>query len=130
LEKSARRAVRGSAADMEVLRRSFVIWESNRKPLDALIESNPALREIGPVADAVARVGALGLEAIDSLQSGRPASQDWIAKRKSELNRCAQPRAELVIAAARPVGLLLEAIELRTHGASKPKGGATASRGN
>jgi hexosaminidase len=123
LEKSARRAALGSADDMELLRHSFELWESNRKPLDSLIAANPALREIEPVADAVARTGALGLEVMEYLQAGRPASEDWIAKRKSELDQCAQPRAEVVIAAARPVRLLLDAIELRARGAS-------ASRGN
>jgi hexosaminidase len=130
LEKSARRATRGSAGDAELLRRSFALWESNRKPLDSLIAATPALREIGPVADAVARAGTLGLEALDYLQAGRPAPEDWIAKRKSELDRCAQPRAEVVIAAARPVRLLLDAIELRARGANKPAAGANASRGN
>jgi len=85
------------------------------------------LREIGPVADAVARAGTLGLEAIEYLQAGRPAPEDWIAKRKSELDRCAQPRAEVVIAAARPVRLLLDAIELRARGANKPAAGANAA---
>ncbi len=130
LEKSARRAARGSAGDMELLRRSFTLWESNRKALDSLIAANPALQEIGPVADAVARTGALGLEAMDYLQAGRAATEGWIARRKSELDRCAQPRAELVTAAARPVRLLLDAIELRTRGANKPSEGANASRGN
>ncbi len=130
LEKSARRAASGNADDRELLRRSFALWESNRKPLDAYIAANPALREIGPVADAVAQAGALGLEALDYLQAGRPAPADWIAKRKSELDRCAQPRAEVVIAAARPVRLLLDAIELRARGATKSAEGANALRGN
>jgi hexosaminidase len=130
LEKSARRAARGNADDMELLRRNFGLWESNRKPLESLIAANPALREIGPVADAVARAGTLGLEAMDYLQAGRPASGDWVAKKKSELDRCAEPRAEVVIAAVRPVRLLLDAIEVRTRGANRPAARANAYRGN
>jgi hexosaminidase len=130
LEKSAHRAAEGNAGDREFLRRSFALWKSNRKPLDALIAANPALQEIGPVADAVAEAGALGLEVLDYLQGGRPASEDWIAKRKAALDRCAQPRAEVVIAAVRPVRLLLDAIELRSRGGGKSSEGANAVRGN
>jgi hypothetical protein len=130
LEKSARRAARGSAEDSELLRRNFALWESNRKPVDSLIAANQALREIGPVADAVAQAGTLGLEAMDYLKAGRPAPGDWITKKKSELDRCAEPRAELVIAAARPVRLLLDAIELRTRRANRPAARANAYGGN
>jgi len=128
LERAARRAAGGSASDVELLRRSFVLWESNRQPLASLIAANPSLHEIAPVGDAVARAGTLGLAALGYLQAGRNAPADWIAERKSELDQCAQPRAELVIAATRPVRLLLQAVEQRARTVTTGTAATNASR--
>jgi hypothetical protein len=42
------------------------------------------------------------------LESGRPAPKTWLSAQAKELDRMLKPRDEVVLAAARPVKLLLD----------------------
>jgi hexosaminidase len=56
----------------------------------------------------LAEVGAIGLQALDYLESGKPAPEKWIADQKKLLDEMAKPSGEIVLAAVRPVRLLVE----------------------
>src|SRR5205823_5240764 len=67
------------------------------------------LSEMLPLSEALSRVGTIGLGALDYLQNGKAAPENWIAEQTNELEAMAKPQAEVVLAAVRPVRLLLEA---------------------
>ena len=66
------------------------------------------LREVAGISENLSRAGAIGLKALQYLESGERAPAKWVAEQTAELTRMEQPRAEVVLAAARPVKALLE----------------------
>ncbi len=57
----------------------------------------------------LASIGAIGRQALEYLASDRPAPETWIAEQKKSLDDLEKPSGEVVLAAVRPVRLLVEA---------------------
>jgi hexosaminidase len=96
--------------DIEAIRIQFTEWSANSRLLKSLFESNFLLGEVAPVSESLSKTGAIGLRALQLLESGEPAPADWVTEQKHELNRMEQPQAEVVLAAVRPVRVLLDAV--------------------
>jgi hexosaminidase len=97
LEQAAKRA---SLADLAVLRDRFTVWAAN--------DTNfPSLDELQPLSQDLSRLGALGLRVLDYLSGKQLVPPDWVAEQTRELDRMEKPRAEVILAAVRPIRLLL-----------------------
>jgi hexosaminidase len=97
LEQAAKKA---SPADLALLRERFGIWAAN----DA---SFPALTELKPLSQDLSVLGVMGLRVLDYLEGKQPAPAAWVAEQTRELARMEKPRAEVILAAVRPMRLLL-----------------------
>ena len=97
LEEAARRA---SPADLALLREQFTVWAAN----DARF---PALPELKPLSQDLSALGVMGLRILDYLAGSQKAPADWVAEQTGELTRMEKPAAEVILAAVRPVRLLL-----------------------
>jgi len=96
--------------DIEAIRVQFTEWRENNDLLKPLFESNFLLGEVAPISENLSRTGAIGLRALQFLESGERAPADWVNEQKKELSRMEQPQAEVVLAAVRPVRALLDAV--------------------
>jgi hypothetical protein len=56
----------------------------------------------------ICRPWARGLRILTYLESKRPAPKAWLSAQTKELDRMLKPRNEVVLAAVRPVKLLLD----------------------
>ena len=99
LEQSAAKL---TPADLAELRTAFQLWSANT------------------ISRNLAQTGAIGLEAIQYLQSGKPAPENWISDRTKLLEAMGKPGSEVVLAAVRPVRILLD--RLGTPSAARPAG--------
>jgi hexosaminidase len=106
LEQAARRAAAGGR-DVTLLRYTMAKWQVNPS---LLRHDNYLLRELIPISQDLAILGSIGLKALDCLEAGRPAPNGWILAQKRLLEKIEQPKAEVSIAAARPVRILLDAL--------------------
>jgi hexosaminidase len=106
LEQAARRAAAGGR-DVTLLRYTMAKWQVNPS---LLRHDNYLLRELIPISQDLAILGSIGLKALDCLEAGRPAADGWILAQKRLLEKIEQPKAEVSIAAARPVRILLDAL--------------------
>jgi hypothetical protein len=88
LELAAKRL---AARDLAELRNAAGEWAGNTL--------SPNLSELGKVA----------LEAIGYVESNRSASEKWISEKRQSLDAMEKPSGEVVLAAVRPVRLLLDA---------------------
>jgi len=95
--------------------------------LRPLIANSFLLREVAPISDDLSRTGTIGLKALQYLESGERAPTQWLAEQTEELKRMEQPRAEVVLAAVRPVRALIEGFSKPSVGAGEA--GKTGSRG-
>jgi hexosaminidase len=96
--------------DVEAIRIVFTEWSANKNLLKPLLQTSFLLGEAAPLSENLSKTGAIGLRALQFLESGERAPADWVAEQKRELSRMEQPMAEVVLAAVRPVRTLLEAI--------------------
>ena len=116
LEAAAARVSSGASehpADTARLRIALEQWRDNYPQLTPLAGGNSLLREVLPLSEDLSALGSIGLSALDSLQNGSPAQAGWIAEKRQALDRFEKPRAEVVLAAVRPVRILLEAAARR-----------------
>ena len=114
--------------EIDELRRVFNEWKANSMQLRPLIASSFLLREVAPISEDLSRAGTMGLKALQYLESGERAPAQWLAEQTEELKRMEQPRAEVVLAAVRPVRALIEAFSKPSVGAGQA--GKTSSSGN
>jgi hypothetical protein len=113
-------AARGLApADLAALRGTLHAWEQNDARL-APAAGNAFLRELVDRSRQLSQLGAIGLESLDYLESGKTAPESWIAQKKQVLaameTKGDRPSAEVTLAAIRPVRLLIEAASKRNQG--------------
>lgn len=83
-------AAKLAPADIAELRGAFRLWAGNT------------------VSKNLADVGAMGLQAIEYVESGKSAPENWISDGKKSLDAMGKPSGEIVLAAVRPVRVLLE----------------------
>jgi hexosaminidase len=107
LEQCARRIPADPAA-IATLRATFQQWTANHSQIAALALGNFLVSELLPLSEELKRAGTIGLEALDYLQSGKAAPENWIAEQKRILDSATRPKAEVVLSAARPVRTLLD----------------------
>ncbi len=88
----------------------FTEWRANKAQLEPLLDSNFLLNEAAPLSENLSKTGAIGLKALQFLESGERAPADWVAEQKQELSRMEKPIAEVVLAAVRPVRILVDAV--------------------
>ena len=93
--------------DMEAVRVQFEEWRDNNDLLKPLIESNFLLTEVAPLSESLSKTGVIGLQALQFLESGERAPAQWVTQQTEELNRLEKPQAEVVLAAVRPVRILV-----------------------
>lgn len=66
------------------------------------------------LSPGLASTGAIGLQALEFLRSGRHPGDGWISEQKKALDGLEKPSGEVVLAAVRPVRLLLDAVSAKT----------------
>jgi len=112
LEHTAARAAadpKANAADVTALREQFTRWAANDARFRTLAESNALLAEIQPVSTDLSALGTAGLRLLDAWNGAAPLPADWLTQQNAEVTRMLRPNAEVTLAAARVVKVLLDA---------------------
>jgi len=116
LELLARKVAAGAsadAADLATLRAVFSVWAANDLRFQSLAEGNALLAEVKPLSKDLSAVGAMGIDILDYWSGGKPAPSDWVAAQTKEIARMQRPNAEVLLAATRPVKILLDGLAKR-----------------
>ena len=98
-------------ANRDEIRKQLTLWRDNKAQVVPLIERSALLEEALPLAEDVSALAAAGLQALDYLESGRPAPQAWVKDQQALLDRAARPRAELLIMIVPSIRKLVEATQ-------------------
>jgi hexosaminidase len=99
--------------DIAQLREQFTRWAANDAHFQLLAKDNALLGELKPLSQDLSALGSAGLRILTYLESGRPAPKAWLSAQAKELDRMLKPRNEVVLAAVRPVKLLLDELARR-----------------
>ena len=101
--------------DIALLREQFTRWAGNDARFQPLAEDNALLGELKPLSQDLSALGLAGLRILTYLESGQPAPEDWLSAQAKDIDRMLRPRNEVVLAAVRPVKLLLDELARRGH---------------
>jgi hexosaminidase len=105
----------------ETVRQALSEWRDAGPELNLIIERAPALHEVKPLADDLADIAAIGLEATSYLTDGVAPAAQWRDARVARLEQAARPKAALEFANIRSVKLLvIAAAELPSLPQSSP----------
>jgi hexosaminidase len=108
--------------DVAFLREQFAVWAENDARFQTLAAGNSMLAEALPLSKDLAALGRAGLRLLDA--SGKTTlPKDWLTTVSTELSRLMAPQAEVILAAWRPVSILLVA-----KGGPEPKPAARPGR--
>jgi hexosaminidase len=114
-ESESVRALEQAASKLEIapLREQFIRWAANDARFQPLAKDNALLAELKPLSKDLSALGVAGLRILTYLESRRPAPKAWLSAQAKELDRMLKPRNEVVLAAAKPVKLLLDELARR-----------------
>jgi hexosaminidase len=111
-----RAAARRSPSDLAELRATFHQWAENDARLTPVFADNLLLGELAGLSRALSKLGIIGLEALDSIETNKTMPETWISQRKQALATMDRPEAEVTLAAVRPVAILIQAASVRNQG--------------
>jgi hexosaminidase len=99
------------AANQDAIRKQLTVWRDNGNDarLLSMMQGSALLQEDIPLAKDVAALSAVGLQALDYINSGKPAPDSWVTEQKALIDRARKPRAELLIMIAPAIQTLVEA---------------------
>ena len=91
------------------IRARLSAWRDNDIRVRALAENSALLQEVLPLSHDLSALGQAGLEALDYLDRGERAPQQWKSQQLALVQAAVQPRAQLVLLVATPIQKLIQA---------------------
>ena len=96
--------------DAEAVGRKLAVWRDYAKNALPLLASSALTEETVPIAENLSAVAAVGLQALELLKSGKPATAAWYQEAAAAIARAEKPRAELLLMTVAPTKRLVEAV--------------------
>src|ERR1700723_2221833 len=90
------------------IRQKLTLWRDNDSALQPLLQNSFLLKEVAPVSQNLAALGAAGLQALDYIDAHKAASGEWKVQQVAMIQQAAKPTADLVLAIAPAVQKLVE----------------------
>jgi hexosaminidase len=90
------------------IRGQLTRWRNNDAALEPLLQNSALLKELLPVSQSLASLGAAGLQALEYLDKGEKAPDPWRAQMLAMIEQAKKPQADLLIAVAPAVQTLVE----------------------
>jgi hexosaminidase len=107
------------SAELAELRVRLREWADNDARLEPLADGDAFVSELISLSRNLAAVGSIGLRALEYLEAGQAAPEEWVDGQKKALDAMEKPNAEVVLAAVRPVRMLLNAVSRTGNKISK-----------
>src|SRR5580658_9746463 len=97
------------AAAESYVRQKLAQWRDNDSALQPLLQNSFLLKEVAPVSQNLAALGAAGLQALASIDARKPTAAEWRQQQSAAIQQAAKPTADLVLVIAPAVQKLVEA---------------------
>jgi hexosaminidase len=100
----------GAKPDTEPqIRALLAAWKDNQEKLQALGENSTLVQEVSPLSQDLSALGVSGLQALDYLDRGEKAPEDWEKKQLAVIQLAFEPKAQLLLMVAPAVQKLIQA---------------------
>jgi hexosaminidase len=84
-------------------------WSENHTELQPLFQSSFIVAEVEPVSQNLSTLGAMGLQALDYVDKGQLAPENWVAAQLAAIKQTDVKKADLLLMVGPPVQKLVEA---------------------
>ena len=91
------------------IRQRLMLWRDNDATLQTIAQRSSIVQEAAPVSQNLATVAATGLRALDYLDRGEKAPQDWKTQQLALMQQAFQPKAQVVLMIVPAVQKLVQA---------------------
>ncbi len=91
------------------VRNQLTLWRDNDAHLQPMLQSSAALKELEPVSQTLASLGAAGLQALGYLDRGEKTPPEWKAQTLAMIEKAKGQQADVYIAVAPAVEALINA---------------------
>jgi hexosaminidase len=91
------------------IRTLLAVWKDNSVKLRQLAENSALLQEVLPVSQNLSAVGTAGLQALDYLDRGEKAPDDWKTQQLAIVQQAFEPKAQVLLMVAPAVQKLIQA---------------------
>jgi hexosaminidase len=91
------------------IRQTLTKWRDNESALQPLLQNSFLLKEVAPVSQNLALLGAAGLQALNYIDARKAVPSEWKVQQVAMVQQAAKPTADLVLAVAPAVQKLVEA---------------------
>ena len=102
-------AGRADATISKQVRAFSIRWRDNHAALQVLEAQSLLLKEVMPISQSLSAVASVGLQALDYIERGERAPNDWSAEQLTLLKQAEQEKAQLLLMVVSPVRRLVEA---------------------
>jgi hexosaminidase len=100
----------GAKPDTEPqIRALLAAWKDNQEKLQALGKTSTLVQEVSPLSQDLSALGVSGLQALDYLDRGEKAPEDWEKKQLAVIQLAFEPKAQLLLMVAPAVQKLIQA---------------------
>ncbi len=89
-------------------------WRNNQTDIEAAAGRSFLMKEVVPLSQSLSVLGTAGLEALDFLDRGNGAPQDWKTQQLALIEQAKKPQAQLLLRVAPSVQKLVEAAANQT----------------
>ncbi|HEV2351089.1 MAG TPA: family 20 glycosylhydrolase [Terriglobia bacterium] len=90
------------------IQKQLAKWRDRSAEVAPLMQRSALLQEDAPLAPIVTSLATAGLQALEYLESGKPAPPSWLADQTTLLDDAAKPQGELLISIVPPIRKLVE----------------------
>jgi hexosaminidase len=91
------------------IRATLSRWRDNDENFQSLAQRSSLVQEVAPVSQALSTISASGLRALDYLDRGEKALQDWKTQQLAVVQQAFQPKAQVILTVAPAVQKLIQA---------------------
>jgi len=91
------------------MRQRLMLWRDNDEPFQTIAKRSSIVQEVAPVSQNLATVAATGLRALDYLDRGEKAPQDWKTQQLALMQQAFQPKGQVVLMIVPAVQKLVQA---------------------
>jgi hexosaminidase len=98
------------ARDRQRVRVLLTQWRDNDASLRPELEKSFLLAELVPLSQDLSRLGTVGLQAVEALDSRKPKSVAWLSQQQALIDGARKPRAEVTLAIVPGIQKLLDQV--------------------
>jgi hexosaminidase len=91
------------------IRTLLAAWRDNREKLQPLADNSALVQEVLPVSQNLSALGTAGLQALDYLDRGEKAPEDWKTQQLAVVQQAFEPKAQVLLMVAPAVQQLIRA---------------------